>query len=201
MKKWLFMGIASVAVMLAAVIIVITNRAEVFQINSQINANLSAGASIEEGPIPTVASYDLSAHQILSHVILLIRENYVEPERIHPYEMFLAALEYIEKSVPEVLVDRSKAPEFVKISVGSVERVFDLSNMDQLWEVTMLLRDIFRFLQNQLPDPEQRQDVEYAAINGMLSRLDPHSILLKPESFAEVKTSTKGEFGGLGIVI
>src|SRR3954471_24404970 len=35
----------------------------------------------------------------------------------------------------------------------------------------------------------------------MLSTLDPHSLLLKPESFDEVKLSTKGEFGGLGIVI
>ena len=35
----------------------------------------------------------------------------------------------------------------------------------------------------------------------MLSTLDPHSVLLKPESFDEVKLTTKGEFGGLGIVI
>jgi carboxyl-terminal processing protease len=45
------------------------------------------------------------------------------------------------------------------------------------------------------------QDVEYAAINGMLSTLDPHSLLLKPETYNEMKLSTRGEFGGLGIVI
>ena len=43
--------------------------------------------------------------------------------------------------------------------------------------------------------------VEYAAVNGMLSTLDPHSILLDPELAREMEVATDGEFGGLGIVI
>ena len=35
----------------------------------------------------------------------------------------------------------------------------------------------------------------------MLKTLDPHTILLPPEQFQEMQTSTRGEFGGLGIVI
>ena len=167
-----------------------------------MNASLSGAASLDEdGPAPVVNSYDLSAHQTLSRVILLIRENYVEPDRIKPYDMFLAALDYIQKTVPEVLVDDSDAPEQVRVAVGTRQQVFDLGGLDQLWEVTMALRDIFRFLQSHIVDSGDRRDIEYAAINGMLSTLDPHSVLLKPESFNEVKLSTKGEFGGLGIVI
>ncbi|MEE8410549.1 MAG: MXAN_5808 family serine peptidase, partial [Myxococcota bacterium] len=123
---------------------------------------------------------------------------------IKPYEMFLAALDYVQKTVAEVIIDDSETPSRIKVSVGSAERVFDLERLgglDQLWEVTLALRDIFRFIQSHIQDPERRRDIEYAAINGMLSSLDPHSILLKPESFDEVKLSTKGEFGGLGIVI
>jgi carboxyl-terminal processing protease len=103
-----------------------------------------------------------------------------------------------------VIIDDSEAPSRIKVSVGTAQREFDLERLgglDQLWEVTLALRDIFRFVQTQIEDPERRRDIEYAAINGMLSSLDPHSILLKPESFDEVKLSTKGEFGGLGIVI
>ena len=48
---------------------------------------------------------------------------------------------------------------------------------------------------------EDTRDVEYAAVNGMLSTLDPHSVLLKPEFYREMKLTTKGEFGGLGFVI
>lgn len=39
------------------------------------------------------------------------------------------------------------------------------------------------------------------AIKGMLSGLDPHSGYLEPEAFQELKESTQGEFGGLGIEI
>lgn len=39
------------------------------------------------------------------------------------------------------------------------------------------------------------------AINGMLAALDPHSAFMPPTSFQEMKVSTSGEFGGLGIEI
>ncbi len=162
---------------------------------------MSATASLGSGPAPTTSAYDLTAHQTLSRVILLIRENYVDPDRIAPYDMFLGALDQIEKTVPEVIIDTSHAPQAVTVRAGDDVRRFQLGGLDQLWEVTMALRDIFRFLQSEIKDPERRQDIEYAAINGMLATLDPHSVLLKPESFDEVKMSTKGEFGGLGIVI
>ncbi len=40
-----------------------------------------------------------------------------------------------------------------------------------------------------------------AAIEGMLSSLDPHSGYLSPESFDEMQVQTRGEFGGLGIEV
>ena len=39
------------------------------------------------------------------------------------------------------------------------------------------------------------------AINGLLHELDAHSSMLNKESYKEMKVETKGEFGGLGIVI
>jgi len=48
---------------------------------------------------------------------------------------------------------------------------------------------------------EDTRDIEYAAVNGMLSKLDPHSVLLRPDLYREMKLTTKGEFGGLGFVI
>ena len=179
---------------------------------SSLNASLGAApaaaseavALVDTAESSSTGGYDLAAHETLSRVILLLKENYVDPERVHPYEMFLAALGEIEKSVAEVLVDTSAAPKRIAVSVGTARQVFDLERLgglDQLWEVTLALRDIFRFLQVNISDAESLPDVEYAAINGMLSTLDPHSVLLKPESFNEVKLSTKGEFGGLGIVI
>lgn len=39
------------------------------------------------------------------------------------------------------------------------------------------------------------------AIQGMLAGLDPHSSYLDPEGFKEIRISTEGEFGGLGIEV
>ena len=40
-----------------------------------------------------------------------------------------------------------------------------------------------------------------AAIQGMLSSLDPHSTLLNAKSYGDMQVQTKGEFGGLGIEV
>jgi len=40
-----------------------------------------------------------------------------------------------------------------------------------------------------------------AAINGMLTSLDPHSSYLNPDNFKDMQVQTKGEFGGLGIEV
>src|SRR5690606_31747064 len=38
-------------------------------------------------------------------------------------------------------------------------------------------------------------------INGMLTSLDPHSSYLDEKEFADMRTQTSGEFGGLGIEV
>ena len=63
------------------------------------------------------------------------------------------------------------------------------------------MKDVFDFIGTNMRPSEDTRDVEYAAVNGMLSTLDPHSVLLKPEFYREMKLTTKGEFGGLGFVI
>jgi carboxyl-terminal processing protease len=40
-----------------------------------------------------------------------------------------------------------------------------------------------------------------AALDGMLTSLDPHSGYLSPENFEEMQDTTRGEYGGLGIEI
>ncbi len=49
-------------------------------------------------------------------------------------------------------------------------------------------------------DTDDRKLME-AAIDGMLASLDPHSGFMDRESFDDMETETKGEFGGLGIEI
>ena len=45
------------------------------------------------------------------------------------------------------------------------------------------------------------KDLVYAALQGMLNTLDPHSEFMDPEKYKELQSDTQGAFGGLGIVI
>lgn len=61
--------------------------------------------------------------------------------------------------------------------------------------------DIFeRVRANYVEAPEERELIENA-INGMLTALDPHSSFLNAEDAEDMRTQTRGEFGGLGIEV
>lgn len=53
---------------------------------------------------------------------------------------------------------------------------------------------------NYVEEVEVKKLYEYA-MKGLLSSLDPHSTYMNEKEFEEMKVSTKGEFGGLGIVV
>ncbi|MFZ2102239.1 MAG: S41 family peptidase [Oricola sp.] len=61
--------------------------------------------------------------------------------------------------------------------------------------------DVFeRVRANYVEEPSDKTLVE-SAINGMLTSLDPHSSFMNADESADMRTETKGEFGGLGIEV
>jgi carboxyl-terminal processing protease len=64
-----------------------------------------------------------------------------------------------------------------------------------------LFGDVFeRVRSDYVEQPDDSKLVE-AAINGMLTSLDPHSSYMDAKSFQDMQVQTKGEFGGLGIEV
>lgn len=149
---------------------------------------------------PDSDAYRISALSIFSNVAIHVKDNYVDPGRIDPKDMLRSALREIERQVAEVLVEDLEDGR-VRVSVPGHSKTVVIRDVESLWEINIKLRDLFRFFEKHLPPQKDMRAVEYAAVNGALSTLDPHSILLEPKAFDEMKTSTKGEFGGLGIVI
>jgi len=145
--------------------------------------------------------YDLASLEVLRKVVVYVKDNYVDPHRIDPKEMFVAALEAVEKNTAEVMVEGAAKDGQVRVTCGSAVRTFDFRDVESVWMIPQRIRPVFEFIQAHVPAGENKRDIEYAAINGMLSTLDPHSWLLKPDSYREMKLQTKGEFGGLGFVI
>jgi carboxyl-terminal processing protease len=199
----------------------------------------------------------------LPRVALLMKEQYVDPERIDTGAMLAAILESLEsyisrlvvtlpKSLEQALEKSKKGEEFamleaqasassssappppagtdnskpkptvpvaplvkekLSLDLGGVKKVFDYEPQKSIWGMIFMLRDIFKFVEAEAKkqglavkskakdEPIDWEKIENGAINAMLGTLDPHSVFLKPEYARDLTLTTKGEFGGVGIVI
>ncbi|KAA5596780.1 S41 family peptidase [Blastochloris sulfoviridis] len=64
-----------------------------------------------------------------------------------------------------------------------------------------LFGDVFeRIRSDYVEKPDESKLIE-AAINGMLTSLDPHSSYMDAKTFKDMQIQTRGEFGGLGIEV
>jgi carboxyl-terminal processing protease len=64
-----------------------------------------------------------------------------------------------------------------------------------------LFGDIFERIRSQYVEPVDSKKLIEAAINGMLTSLDPHSSYMPAKDYADMQVQTRGEFGGLGIEV
>jgi len=147
--------------------------------------------------------WDLTKLTVMNRAILEVNEHYVDPTRVDHQRMMLAGLNAIQRNVAPVLVHYQDGAETLTVQVNGDQSEFVVSDVTSPWELAGRFREVFEFLQEHLQNEKdlELRDVEYTAVNGMLRTLDPHTILLTPKNFEEMQTSTRGEFGGLGIVI
>ena len=61
--------------------------------------------------------------------------------------------------------------------------------------------EVFGLIKQDYVEPVEDKKLITAAINGMLSGLDPHSNYLDLDDFKDLQVGTQGEFGGLGIEV
>ena len=54
-------------------------------------------------------------------------------------------------------------------------------------------------VENGYVEEVSEQELIYGAIDGMMGRLDPHSVFMRPEVFRALRDETSGEFDGLGL--
>ncbi len=64
-----------------------------------------------------------------------------------------------------------------------------------------LFGDIFERIRSQYVEEVEPEELIEAAIDGMLTSLDPHSSYLSPDDAENMRVQTRGEFGGLGIEV
>jgi carboxyl-terminal processing protease len=64
-----------------------------------------------------------------------------------------------------------------------------------------LFGDAFERVRANYVRPVSESELVNAAIEGMVSSLDPHSSYMDAKAYADMKIQTKGEFGGIGIEV
>ena len=71
----------------------------------------------------------------------------------------------------------------------------------EIYSDLALFGQIFDRIRAEYVDPPDEKELIRAAIQGMLTSLDPHSGYLPPVDYSDMRESTSGEFSGLGIEV
>jgi carboxyl-terminal processing protease len=83
---------------------------------------------------------------------------------------------------------------------AAAEETKNTANTDT-YRMLALFGDVFERVRSEYVEPVSDEELIEAALNGMLTSLDPHSGYLNAKSFRDMQVQTKGEFGGLGIEV
>jgi carboxyl-terminal processing protease len=94
------------------------------------------------------------------------------------------------------------------LAVGAIAGALALSvpasaqqNNSETYLQLNLFGDVFERVRADYVEDVSDENLIEAAINGMLTSLDPHSSYLSPKNFRDMQIQTRGEFGGLGIEV
>src|SRR6267378_4167096 len=59
----------------------------------------------------------------------------------------------------------------VRVTVGNAAKEFDYKEIDSIWQIPLKMHEVFSFMRENLVTQSDQREIEYAAINGMLSTL------------------------------
>ena len=83
----------------------------------------------------------------------------------------------------------------IPLAAQATEQSSDVESLDAL----RAFIEVYEHLKGEYVEEIDDQTLLNNAINGMLTKLDPHSGYLKPRDVSSLRDSTSGSFGGIGI--
>ncbi len=138
---------------------------------------------------------------IFKQTIQYLTKNYYDTESLVPRTLLQEALLGISRNVAEIVVEFPETGNRFFLELSGQREKFSFKNLQHPEDIVPAIQEVFAFIAEHYQGEVKFDEIEYAAANGMLKSLDPHSGLLPPKIFTEFKTQTEGEFGGIGIVI
>ena len=153
-----------------------------------------------EVDLRTLLRLDERPFPLTTWTAYIISEEYFDKTRLDPRGQLVSALTHLGLHTPEFFA--TVTGDTATVTVGDVHREFPLADATTLAAAADRLAEILTFTQTELSlDSDATHKLEYAAINGLLAPLDPHTILLNPDEHTDLGIKTKGQFGGIGAEI
>ncbi len=72
-------------------------------------------------------------------------------------------------------------------------------NQTQPYRALDVFSDVLAHVENSYVEPVDERELVYGAIDGMMAKLDPHSVFMRPDVYKQMRDDTSGEFDGLGL--
>src|SRR5689334_4883952 len=72
---------------------------------------------------------------------------------------------------------------------------------DEVYSDLDLFGEVFDRIRAEYVEAPDEKKLIHAALQGMLTSLDPHSSYMEPVEYSDVQEDTTGQFGGLGIEV
>jgi carboxyl-terminal processing protease len=110
----------------------------------------------------------------------------------------------VRKSVFKNIFMSAMFVAFIGISpVNAADKATETTPEDSVstYELLNLFGDVFERVRADYVEEVSDKDLIEAAVNGMLTSLDPHSSYLNAKNFQDMQVHTRGHFGGLGIEV
>src|SRR5512137_2071117 len=81
----------------------------------------------------------------------------------------------------------------------SVDHAAAAAKKSETYRPLDVFADVLAHVENSYVEEVDEKELVYGAIDGLVGRLDPHSVFLRPEVFKSLRDETTGEFDGLGL--
>ena len=153
---------------------------------------------------PPSTNYDAAfPSPLIAEVLMRVQLDYVDPERLLPQRMLQGALDELSIAIPEIQVNSrfEQKSHAIDLKVENQNEEITYQSLRDLDELNQLLQQMVSSIKGSWSASAQIDKVEQALIVGLLSELDPHSTLLAKEIYEEFQVNTRGNFGGVGIVV
>ncbi len=152
---------------------------------------------------PLKAAIGLSDSMLVDSILNIIQNYYVDEARVGNRELMQSTLRSLREQ--DLLQLSMLDQENITVSRGTDRLSL---KVDSNYAYEQMMRDCIRISQLLEKHKEERTPIgrvpptgAFQLLNAMLAGLDPHSNLLAPEEYRDLRQGTEGSFGGLGVVV